>query len=98
MLAAYVANRAATHSPHTITRRVVGISRAHVSQGFPDPAKNDLVRTVLRGVRRKLGAPQRQVSPLLKQDLLALLPHMHGTKGLRDRALVLLGFAAALRL
>src|SRR5688572_19768178 len=29
-LAAYIANRAQTLSPHTITRRIVGISRAHV--------------------------------------------------------------------
>ena len=79
ILAAYIADRAATLSPHTITRRVVGLCRAHVSQGLPDPAKNDLVRTVLRGVRRKLGAPQRQVAPLLKQDLLAILPHMQGS-------------------
>jgi integrase len=97
ILAAYIAGRAETHSPHTISRRVVGIGRAHVSQGLPDPAKNDLVRTVLRGVRRTKGRPQRQVAPLLKQDLLSLLPLMHGTKGIRDRALLLLGFAAALR-
>src|SRR5882762_1030409 len=97
VLVTYITDRAETHSPHTITRRVVGISRAHVSQGLPDPAKNDLVRTVLRGVRRKNGTPQRQVAPLLKQDLLALMPHMQGTKGIRDRALILLGFAAALR-
>src|ERR1035437_1048853 len=97
VLAAYIAARAETHSPHTITRRVVGISRAHASQGLPDPAKTDLVRTVLRGVRRKNGTAQRQVAPLLKQDLLAILPLMRGTKGIRDRALLLLGFAAALR-
>ena len=96
-LAAYIASRANTHSPHTITRRVVGISRAHVSQRMPDPAKTDLVRTVLRGVRKTHGKPQRQAAPLLKQDLLAILPLMHGSKGLRDRALLLLGFAAALR-
>ncbi len=96
-LAAYIADRADTLSPHTITRRVVGISRAHVSQALPDPAKNDLVRTVLRGVRKAHGRPQRQVAPLLKQDLLSLLPLMRGTKGIRDRALILLGFAAALR-
>ena len=88
-LAAYVANRAERLSPHTITRRVVGISRAHTSQEQADPAKTDLVRTVLRGVRRKNGSPQRQVAPLVKQDLLAILELMHGTKGIRDRALVI---------
>lgn len=96
-LATYIAGRATTLSPHTITRRVVGISRAHTSKGLSDPAKNDLVRAVLRGVRRNHGKPQRQVAPLLRQDLLTLLAHMEGTKGIRDRAIVLLGFAAALR-
>lgn len=97
VLAGYIADRADTLSPHSITRRVVGISRAHVSQGLPDPAKHDLVRVVLRGVRKTHGKPQRQAAPLLKQDLLTLLPLMQGTKGVRDRALILLGFAAALR-
>jgi len=96
-LAGYIADRAETHSPYTITRRIVGISRAHTTQGLSDPAKNDLVRTVLRGVRRKNGTTQRQVAPLLKQDLLAILPLLVGIKGIRDRALILLGFAAALR-
>ncbi|MBS0324106.1 MAG: site-specific integrase [Proteobacteria bacterium] len=96
-MAAYIADRAETLSPHTLSRRIVGISRAHVSQGMVDPSKNDLVRTLLRGIRRTHGRPQRQVEPLLKQDLLAILPLMTGTKGLRDRTLLLLGFAAALR-
>lgn len=46
LLATYIAARAETHSTYTIIRRVVGIGRAHVSQGFTDPAKTDLVRTV----------------------------------------------------
>jgi len=97
MLATYIAARAETHSAHTITRRVVGIGRAHSSQGFADPTKSDLVRAVLRGVRRVKGLTQRQVSPLLKADVLTMMEHMRGTKGVRDRALILLGFSAALR-
>lgn len=96
-LAAFIAERTATLSTHTISRRVVGISRAHATLGHPDPAKSDLVRTVLRGIRRRHGKPQRQVTPLLKQDLLSMLTTMQGTKGVRDRALLLLGFAAAFR-
>jgi len=96
-LAEYIAARAETASAHTITRRIVRIGRAHVSQGFADPAKADLVRTVLRGMRRVKGAAQRQVSPLLKADVLAITKTMTGVRGIRDRALVLLGFAAALR-
>ena len=101
-LANYISERAKAHCPQTITRRVVGISRAHTSAGYPDPSKNDLVRMVLRGVRRMNQRmnqfTQRQATPLLKQDLLALLPHFaENPKGLRDKSLLLLGFAAALR-
>jgi integrase len=97
VLAAFITDRAAVLSPHTVSRRVVGVSRAHTGAGHPDPAKNDLIRTLLRGIRRAHGRPQRQVAPLLRADLELLLPHMHSTKGVRDRALLLLGFAAALR-
>ena len=93
LLAAFIADRAVSLSSHTIARRVIGISHAHNAQDFADPARNDLVKSVLRGVRRKYGGPQRRVSPILKQDLLAMLPLMQGVKGLRDRALILLGFA-----
>ena len=98
MLVQYLSFRAASLSPVTLTRRAVAISRAHTSRGLTDPAKTDLVRTILRGIRRKNGQPQRQVQPLLKADLLAITNSLTSTtKGLRDRALLLLGFSAALR-
>lgn len=96
-LAAYIAERACTLSAVTLARRVVGIGRAHVSQGLPDPGKSDLVRTLLRGVRRTHGVAQRRVAPLLTQDILAMVTCMKELRGTRDRALILLGFAAALR-
>lgn len=97
VMAAYIADRALILSTQTITRRVVGIGRAHVSQGLADPSKTDLVRTVLRGVRRVKGTAQRQAAPLLKADVLTMMTRMSGLKGHRDGALILLGFAAALR-
>lgn len=97
LLATYLSFRADKLSPVTLTRRVVAISRAHLSLGFSDPAKTDLVRTVLRGIRRKNRSAQRQVKPLLKDNLLSMLPNMTGVIGMRDRALILLGFSAALR-
>lgn len=96
-VAAYVAARAHVCNPRTLARRLIGIGRAHQSKGFDDPTKTELVRAVMRGVRRTIHVPVRQVSPLLKEDLFTLLPLMTGARGSRDRALVLLGFAAALR-
>ena len=96
-LAEYVAERAAVHSPITISRRLVGISRAHTCQGLADPAKSDIVKAVVRGLRKTNGTPQRQAAPVLREDLLPMLAQMRGVKGIRDRALILVGFAAALR-
>lgn len=97
MLAQYIAERAQIHSPFTIGRRVVGIGRAHSSLGLPDPSKTDLVRSVLRGLRRTTGKPQRRATPILRDDLFMLLSQMRGLKGIRDQALLLIGFAGAFR-
>ena len=96
-IAAYITNRAAQHAVATISRRVVGIGRAHALQGHPDPSKSELVRAVMSGVRRTHGSPQRQARPLLREELVPAIQHGQGMLGLRDRALLLMGFSAALR-
>ncbi len=52
----------------------------------------------MRGIKRQIGTAQRQAKPLLKEDLFAVLELM-GTKpkDIRDKALLLLGFAGAFR-
>jgi integrase len=96
-VAAYLVAHATTLSPFTLNRRLVAIGRAHAILGYTNPCKSELVRTTLRGVWRVHGRPQRQVQPALREDVLAMLPHMTGTKGIRDRALLLVGFAGAFR-
>jgi site-specific recombinase XerC len=64
------------------------------------PTSHAVVRAVLRGVRRSLGVAQAQKDALSIEQLHALVRvtvGRSGLLGLRDRALVLLGFAAALR-
>ena len=98
MLARYVAERAAIHRPSTLARRVVGIGRAHAAYGFADPSKHELVRAVLHGIRREHGTAQRRAEPLLLQELVAVLAVLpQDLRGTRDRALLTLGFAGALR-
>ena len=97
VLAEYVASRAAYLSPNTLSRRLVGIGRAHRSLGVVDPTRSELVRVVLRGIKHVHGTRQRGVSPIRVENLHAASPRMVGQKGLRDRALLLVGFAGALR-
>lgn len=97
MLSAYLAERAVSLSVHTLQRRLVGIGHAHVAQGWPNPCRSRLVRAVMQGIKRTKGVAQRQCDPILNEHLPILLRQMRGFRGIRDRALVLIGFAAALR-
>jgi integrase len=57
-----------------------------------------VVREVMKGIRRSLGVAQTSKSPLLPEDLVRMLSTLPNTLlGRRDRALLLLGFFAALR-
>lgn len=98
VVAAYLATHGESHAPATLGRWAVSLGRAHTSQGRADPCQSDLVRTTLRGIRRARGVAPRQVAPLDREALLALLALL-GTapRDVRDRALLLVGFAAALR-
>ena len=52
----------------------------------------------LKGIRRTLGTAQKGKLPLLTADLQKLLAHLpENLLGVRDRALLLVGFAGALR-
>jgi integrase len=52
----------------------------------------------MRGIKRTRGCAQREAKPLLRDDLLLVLDATgEGMKNVRDRALLLIGFAGALR-
>jgi len=71
------------------------ISQAHKAADLPSPTTSSLVRRVHAGVRRSLGTAQ---APALVSDLKQMLQALPGTRvGLRDRAVLLLGFAGAFR-
>lgn len=98
LIARYCADHGETLSSFTLNRRLVAIGKAHRAQCFENPCATEQVRAVLRGIRRVHGAAQRQVDPLLREELLAIIDSLPATtKGMRDRALLLVGFAAALR-
>jgi len=96
-VATYLAEWAGRLAVASLARRVVSISRAHTSQGLKSPTRSDLVTGTLKGIRRTYGVAQHQVTPILREDLLAMVADLYGTKGIRDRALLLLGFAGAFR-
>jgi integrase len=98
MIASYIAAQAQMFAVATITRRVATLSKAHQAMGEANPCQSALVKATLRGLRRKQGTAQKQAKPLLKEELFALLDAMgENMKDVRDRALLLLGFAGGFR-
>jgi integrase len=94
----YLAARAATCRVSTLSRRVTAISQAHLAAGFDSPAQAAVVRTVMKGIRREKGSVAAAKKPLLVEDLRVMVALQPGSlRGLRDRALLLVGFAGAFR-
>jgi len=82
----------------TLQRRLVAIARAHQLAGHESPTSSEGVRAVLKGIRRQKSVAQRRVAPLTVPVLRQVLVHLPDSLlGVRDRALLLLGFAGALR-
>ncbi len=95
----------------TMSRRISAIKFAHQLHDHPDPTRNARVLAVWEGIRRTHGAPPEQAAPLMPPELFDVLDACPSTKtwrtpgrgsepdlaGLRDRALLLVGFVAALR-
>lgn len=97
MIATYIARHAEKHTPTTLARRLVAISWAHGVKGLLSPTQSPLVKATIQGIRRKRGRPPKQAAPLLKADVLRLVRGLRGKRGLRDKAMLLIGFAAAFR-
>jgi integrase len=84
--------------PSTIARRVAAIRYAHKLAGFPLPTDDERVRTTMRGIRRSLGAAPSKKAPATAERVIGMAP-LAGTRlsAIRDRALLLIGFAGAFR-
>jgi integrase len=98
---AYLAERAAAGTTvATLNVACSAIGHVHRSHGVDDPIAHPSVRKVRMGLRRTYGiAPRRQARPLSVAELRQILAHIDRTWpiGIRDTAILLLGYAGALR-
>ena len=97
MIARYIANHARRLSNSTLSRRLVAIGHAHTAQGHANPTDALLVRATLKGIRRTVGTAVKQAAALKYEDLLKMVRKLRGLRGKRDAALLLFGFASAMR-
>jgi site-specific recombinase XerD len=99
-VAAFLASEAeAGLKPSTIGRRCAAIRYAHRLAGHDQlPTNSEAVKATLRGIRRVVGVAPRRMAPAVGEivrDMARAAPA--GLKGLRDRALLLVGFGGAFR-
>lgn len=97
-VAAYLIAHAETLKVATLARRVASIAVAHRLVGFTLDTRHRDLRPVWQGIRRARGTAQRRVEALTTPRLRQVI----ATCGdrlldLRDRALLLVGFAGAFR-
>jgi integrase len=82
----------------TLRRRVAAIARAHRIAKHPLDTRHPAIRETLRGIARTHGEPARRSAALTTDEIRRLVEVCgNDLAGLRDRALVLIGFAGALR-
>jgi integrase len=87
-------------APATIQRRMISVGIWHQENGHATPLTDAKVKRVFAGIGRTVGLAQRRVTPLVRDDLLAVLEAVEKQKPLRaarDSALILVMFCAALR-
>ncbi|KQR16602.1 tyrosine-type recombinase/integrase [Cellulomonas sp. Leaf334] len=101
LVCAYLTERAETGaSMSTLELACAAIGAHHRARDLADPIRDDTVRQVRRGLRRTVGTAARRPAHAL--DLIEIgtivdaIDHSRRASA-RDRALILLGFASALR-
>jgi integrase len=96
------ASGAITGKPDSVTtleRRISALRWNFAQRGENFDRADRHVATVLAGVRRTQGRPPAQKEAILPEDLLAMIAtlDLRDLRGLRDRAILLVGFAGGLR-
>src|SRR6266508_3464152 len=83
----------------TLQRRLAGIGAYHSAARHPNPARSAEVQATWRGIRREHDWNQDRAAPAVTPVLRRLVATCDPRRyiGLRDRAMLLVGFAALLR-
>jgi len=97
-VAYYLADESTRLKVSTLERRLATISEAHKAAGHESPTQHAHVRLVWSGIKREKGTAQVHMKPTLTRHLRLMVEQLPDTLvGCRDRALLLLGFAGAMR-
>lgn len=82
----------------TLRRWASGISFAHVSANLPDPCASRLVKDTLKGLSKSETKDVRRARPAIVKEVRIMVDRQPASlRGIRNRAILLVGFCGALR-
>lgn len=97
-VALYITVLARSLRPSTINRRVAAISVEHQRAGLDSPTREPRVREIMKGIRRRLTAATHEAAPARIGEVRRMIAYLPASlAGKRDRAVLLVGFASAMR-
>ena len=96
IVALYLTNLSKSSKFSTLKRRIASISVIHKIKGHYLDIKHPIIMENLHGIKRTLGSRQKAKKPLLINDLKLIIKAIDEDK-IRDKALILLGFAGGFR-
>ena len=112
IIALYITNLSKTSKFSTLKRRIASISVIHKLKGHYLDTKHPIIMENLHGIKRTLGSRQKAKKPILINDLKLIIKaideeeikaksliegKVKGIWKLRDKALILVGFAGGFR-
>jgi integrase len=98
-LCLYLSHEMPGHSVNTLLRRVAAIRSKHLDAGYPAPTTHR-VRNLLSTMRKKSKRKLNRKAPISLPELARVSAQLAGEntfRSIRDRAILLLGFAGAFR-
>ena len=96
IIALYITNLSKSCKFSTLKRRIASISVIHKLKGHYIDTKHPIIMENLHGIKRTLGSRQKAKKPILINDLKLIIKAINEDK-IRDKALILIGFAGGFR-
>ena len=96
IIALYITHLSKSFKFSTLKRRIASISVIHKLKGHYLDTKHPIIMENLLGIKRTLGSRQKAKKPILINDLKLIIKAIDQDK-IRDKALILVGFAGGFR-
>ena len=96
IIALYITNLSKSCKFSTLKRRIASIRVIHKLKGHYLDTKHPIIMENLLGIKRTLGSRQKAKKPILINDLKLIIKAIDKDK-IRDKALILVGFAGGFR-